>query len=67
MGKTLIDLPEEELQQAMQYSGAQTKKAAVVEALRDYNRRRAMQEYLALLEGGALEGHEEDGEAKKTA
>ena len=40
--KTTIDIPESELKDAMRFTGAKTKRAAVVEALSDFNRRRRM-------------------------
>lgn len=40
--KTTIDIPENELADAMQFMNAKTKREAVVTALREYNRRRRM-------------------------
>jgi len=40
--KTTIDIPTEELKQAMQYTGARTKKDAVVFALKDFNKRQRL-------------------------
>ena len=40
--KTTIDIPEDELADAMQFMNARTKREAVVTALREYNRRRRM-------------------------
>jgi Arc/MetJ family transcription regulator len=40
--KTTIDIPESELKDAMHFTGAKTKRAAVLEALTDFNRRRRM-------------------------
>jgi Arc/MetJ family transcription regulator len=40
--KTTIDIPEGELKDAMRFTGAKTKRAAVLEALTDFNRRRRM-------------------------
>ena len=40
--KTSIDIPEEELLQAMRFTGARTKKDAVVYALKDFNRRKRL-------------------------
>ena len=42
--KTTIDIPEDELADAMRFTGAKTKRAAVVTALVDFNRRRRMAE-----------------------
>lgn len=38
--KTTIDIPERELKDAMRFTGATTKREAVVTALRDFNHRR---------------------------
>lgn len=38
--KTTIDIPDNELKDAMRFTGATTKREAVVTALRDFNRRR---------------------------
>ncbi len=40
--KTTIDIPEGELQEAMRFLGAKSKREAVVAALRDFNRRHRM-------------------------
>jgi Arc/MetJ family transcription regulator len=40
--KTTIDIPTDELKDAMRFTGAKTKRAAVLEALTDFNRRRRM-------------------------
>jgi Arc/MetJ family transcription regulator len=40
--KTTIDIPEKELKDAMRFTGATTKREAVVTALRDFNRRRRL-------------------------
>ena len=40
--KTTIDIPEKELEDAMRFTGATTKRDAVVTALRDFNRRQRM-------------------------
>jgi len=40
--KTTIDIPDQELQEAMRYLGAKTKREAVVAALSDFNRRNRM-------------------------
>lgn len=41
--KTTIDIPESELVEAMQSTGARTKREAVVAALVDFNRRRRLE------------------------
>ncbi len=40
--KTTIDIPEAELEDAMRFLGAKTKREAVVAALREFNRKRRM-------------------------
>lgn len=44
--KTTIDIPENELSDALRFTGAKTKREAVVTALADFNRRRRMAELL---------------------
>jgi Arc/MetJ family transcription regulator len=41
--KTTVDVPEDELQEAMRHTGAKTKREAVVIALVELNRRRRLQ------------------------
>jgi Arc/MetJ family transcription regulator len=38
--KTTIDIPEKDLKDAIRFTGATTKREAVVTALRDFNRRK---------------------------
>lgn len=40
--KTTLDIPEKELKDAIRFTGAKTKRAAVVEAVSDYNRRQRL-------------------------
>lgn len=40
--KITIDIPEKELKDAMRFTGATTKRDAVVTALRDFNRRQRL-------------------------
>jgi len=40
--KTTVDIPEKELEEVMQNTGAKTKREAIVHAIRDYNRRRKL-------------------------
>lgn len=40
--KTTIDIPAEQLEEAIRHTGAQTKREAVVTALADFNRRRRL-------------------------
>ena len=42
--KTTIDIPEDELKEAMRFTKAKTKREAVVKALEEFNRRRRMAE-----------------------
>jgi Arc/MetJ family transcription regulator len=41
--KTTLDIPEDELREAIQHTGAKTKREAVVIALSEFNRRRRLQ------------------------
>ena len=45
--KTTIDIPAGELKDAMRFSGAKTKKEAVVTALMEFNRRRRAESLIA--------------------
>lgn len=42
--KTTIDIPENELSEAIRFTGAKTKREAVVTAIAEFNRRRRMAE-----------------------
>ena len=42
--KTTIDIPENELSDAIRFTGARTKREAVVTAIAEFNRRRRMAE-----------------------
>lgn len=42
--KTTIDIPDDELQDAMRFTRAKTKREAVVKILEEFNRRRRMAE-----------------------
>ena len=42
--KTTVDIPENELQDAMRFTSARTKREAVVKVLEEFNRRRRMAE-----------------------
>ena len=44
--KTTIDIPDDELSDAMRFTGARTKREAVVTAIADFNRRRRMAELI---------------------
>lgn len=47
--KTTIDIPEEELKEAIKHTGAKSKKDAVVYAVKDFNRRRRLAELSRVL------------------
>lgn len=47
--KTTIDIPEKELEEAIRYTGAKTKRDAVLFAIRDFNRRRRLTELSKML------------------
>ena len=42
--KTTVDIPEDELQDAMRFTQARTKREAIVTAITEFNRRRRMAE-----------------------
>ncbi len=44
--KTTIDIPEAELSDAIRFTGAKTKREAVVNAIADFNRRQRMAELI---------------------
>lgn len=41
--KTTVDIPEDQLEEAIRHTGAKTKREAVVIALADFNRRRRLE------------------------
>jgi Arc/MetJ family transcription regulator len=45
--KTTIDIPDDALADAMRFTGAKTKREAVVKALREYNRQQLVKEVVA--------------------
>jgi Arc/MetJ family transcription regulator len=47
--KTTIDIPETDLKEALKYTGAKTKREAVVCALKDFNRRHRLAELAKIL------------------
>ncbi len=47
--KTTIDIPDKELKEAIRYTGAKTKRDAVVYAIKDFNRRRRLAELAKVL------------------
>lgn len=44
--KTTIDIPDEALADAMRFTGAKTKREAVVRALEDFNRRKRVDQFI---------------------
>jgi hypothetical protein len=46
--KTTIDIPDQLLEDAMRYSGAKTKKEAVLKAVEEYNHRNKVEAFLKL-------------------
>jgi hypothetical protein len=44
--KTTVDIPEDELKDAIKYAGAKTKREAIVRAVVEYNRRQRMAELI---------------------
>ena len=52
--KTTVDIPAEELQEAIRHTGAKTKREAVVIAVSEFNRRRRLQKLVEKF--GTLEG-----------
>ena len=42
--KTTVDIPDKELSDAMKFTGAKTKREAIVTAITEFNRRRRMAE-----------------------
>ncbi|MEI6604875.1 MAG: type II toxin-antitoxin system VapB family antitoxin [Verrucomicrobiota bacterium] len=46
--KTTIDIPENALADAMRFTGAKTKREAVVLVIEDFNRRRRVEDFLKL-------------------
>ena len=46
--KTTIDIPDQALADAMRFTGAKTKKEAVVKAIEDFNRRGKVEALLAM-------------------
>ena len=58
--KTTIDIPVDALRDAFRFTGAKTKRAAVVTALEDFNRRRRMAEAARVLgRSGTFMSHDE--------
>ncbi|MEK6679112.1 MAG: type II toxin-antitoxin system VapB family antitoxin [Nitrospirota bacterium] len=47
--KTTIDIPDDDLKEAIKYTGAKTKREAVVYALKDFNRRRRLAKLAKML------------------
>ena len=47
--KTTIDIPDDELQQVIEFTKAKTKREAVVYAIKDFNRRRRLAQLSEML------------------
>ncbi len=47
--KTTIDIPEQALADAMRFTGAKTKREAVVKAIEDYNRQQKVKQLISSL------------------
>jgi hypothetical protein len=47
--KTTIDIPQEELKEAIKHTGAKTKRDAVVFAIKDFNKRKRLAELSMML------------------
>ena len=47
--KTTVDIPEKELKELMKYTKAKTKKEAILEAVRDFNRRQKLKKLADML------------------
>lgn len=72
--KTTVDIPENELKDAMRYAKAKTKRQAIVTALVDYNRRKRMAELVGysaasdtFMSNEALEALDINASSAKTA
>lgn len=47
--KTTIDIPDDDLKEAIKYTGAKTKREAIVYAIKDFNKRRRLRELSKML------------------
>jgi hypothetical protein len=47
--KTTVDIPEKEMKELMKYTKARTKKEAILEAVRDFNRRQKLKKLADML------------------
>jgi hypothetical protein len=47
--RTTVDIPDKELEDALRFTGAKTKREAIVRAIADFNRRRRMAELVRYL------------------
>lgn len=70
--KTTVDIPENELLEAMRYLGATTKREAIVAAIEEFNRRRRMAElvkysgtFTGMLSNEEIEGLDFDKQKRK--
>jgi hypothetical protein len=69
--KTTVDIPETELQDAMRYARAKTKRAAILTAVADFNRRQRMAELVkysgtstSLMTNAAIEARDAEDSMK---
>lgn len=49
--KTTLDIPEQTLEEVIRFTGAKTKREAVVTALEDFNRRRRVDQFIEEAKG----------------
>lgn len=61
--KTTLDIPEKELKDAMRYTGAKTKREAIVKAVSDFNRRQRLHKLADKL--GTFDGFMSPAELKR--
>ncbi len=71
--KTTVDIPEKELEEAMRFTGAKTKRAAIVKALEEFNRRRRVAElvkhfgtFRSLVTNEEIEAEQIENQEKRT-
>jgi Arc/MetJ family transcription regulator len=70
--KTTVDIPEKELEEAMRFTGAKTKREAIVKALEEFNRRRRVTElvkhlgtFRSLATNEEIEAQQIEGQEKR--
>jgi len=62
--KTTIDIPAGELRDAMRFTGAETRRAAILAALADFNRRRLMADLVRY--SGSFDSYPASGTFRKS-